>query len=133
VHLKAQIVRELDRLELLQEQFKAVEAERDALLKPANDEAVSPAALLVQLKGIGPETATVPWSEGLFRRFDTRLQLCRSGADAMADRLDRPRAGVPKAGNPRLRTRIVELAWLWLKNQPTSAISLWFHERVRPC
>jgi hypothetical protein len=27
--------------------------------------------------------------------------------------------------------RIQELAWLWLQNQPTSALSLWFHERVR--
>jgi transposase len=38
--------------------------------------------------------------------------------------------GVSKAGNPRLRTAMVELAWLWLKNQPTSALSLWFYERV---
>jgi hypothetical protein len=39
--------------------------------------------------------------------------------------------GVSKAGNPRLRTTMVELAWLWLENQPTSALSLWFNERVR--
>ena len=26
---------------------------------------------------------------------------------------------------------MVELAWLWLQNQPTSALSLWFRERVR--
>ena len=26
---------------------------------------------------------------------------------------------------------MVELAWLWLRNQPTSTLSLWFHERVR--
>src|SRR5215469_15409103 len=39
--------------------------------------------------------------------------------------------GVSKAGNPRLRTTMVELAWLWLRNQPASALSLWFHERVR--
>ena len=26
---------------------------------------------------------------------------------------------------------MVELAWLWLQNQPASALSLWFHERVR--
>jgi transposase len=26
---------------------------------------------------------------------------------------------------------MVELAWLWLQNQPTSALSLWVHERVR--
>jgi hypothetical protein len=72
VHLKAQIIRELDRLEVLLEQLKTVEAERDALLKPATDEAASPAAMLAQLKGIGPETAAVLWSEGLFRQFDNR-------------------------------------------------------------
>ena len=26
---------------------------------------------------------------------------------------------------------MVELAWLWLQNQPTSALTLWFHERVQ--
>ena len=36
-----------------------------------------------------------------------------------------------KAGNPRLRTTMVELAWLWLKKQPTSQLSLWFHQRDR--
>ena len=69
VHLKAQIIRELDRLELVLAQLKTVAAERDALLKPATDEATSPPAMLVQLKGIGPETAAVLWSEGLFRRL----------------------------------------------------------------
>ncbi len=72
VHLKAQIIRELDRLEVLLEQLKTVEAERDALLKPATDEAASPAAMLARLKGIGPETAAVLWTEGLFRQFDNR-------------------------------------------------------------
>jgi transposase len=38
---------------------------------------------------------------------------------------------VSKAGNPRLTVPMVELAWLWLQNQPTSALSPWFHERVR--
>src|SRR3989440_9254435 len=54
VHLKAQIIRELDRLEVVLEQLKTVEAERDALLKPGTDEAASPAAMLARLKGIGP-------------------------------------------------------------------------------
>jgi transposase len=26
---------------------------------------------------------------------------------------------------------MVELAWPWLRNQPSWALSLWFHERVR--
>jgi len=38
--------------------------------------------------------------------------------------------GVSKAGNPRLRTTLIQLAWLWLRNQPHSALTLWFHERV---
>src|SRR5712691_3249814 len=38
--------------------------------------------------------------------------------------------GVSKAGNPRLRTKLIQLAWLWLRNQPHSALSVLFHERV---
>ncbi len=39
--------------------------------------------------------------------------------------------GVSKAGNPRLRAISVEMAWLWLRHQPGSALSLWYHDRVR--
>jgi transposase len=38
--------------------------------------------------------------------------------------------GVSRSGNPRLRTAMIQLAWLWLQHQPTSALSLWFKERV---
>ena len=75
VHLKAQIIRELDRLEVVLVQLKTVGAERDALLKQVTDAECSPPAMLMQLKGIGPETAAVLWSEGLFRQFDNRRQL----------------------------------------------------------
>src|SRR5205814_4715330 len=68
VHLMAQIVRELDRLEVVLEQLKTVEAERNALLKPATGAAASPPAMLLELKGIGPETAAVLWSERRFRQ-----------------------------------------------------------------
>src|SRR5436309_10782205 len=133
VHLKAQIIRELDRLELVLAQLKTVAAERDALLKPATDEPASPPAMLVQLKGIGPESAAVLWSEGLFRRFDNRRQVAAYAGLAptpwQSGSIDHEQ-GVSKAGNPLLRTTMVELAWLWLPNQPTSALSLWFHERV---
>src|SRR3954470_89286 len=133
-HLKAQIIRELDRLELVLAQLKTVAAERDTLRKPPTDEAASPPAMLVQLKGIGPETAAVLWSEGLFRRFDNRRQVAAYAGLAptpwQSGSIDHEQ-GVSKAGNPRLRITMVELAWLWLRNQPTSALSLWFHERVQ--
>ena len=38
---------------------------------------------------------------------------------------------VSKAGNPRLRTIMIQLAWLWLRHQPRSILSLWFHQRVQ--
>jgi transposase len=131
-HLKAQISRELDRLEILLAQLKAVETERDALLEEAS--VTSPAAMLARLKGIGPEFAAVLWSEGLFRHFDNRRQLAAYAGLAptpwKSGSIDHEQ-GVSKAGNPRLRTAMVQMAWLWLQNQPTSALSLWFHERVR--
>jgi transposase len=133
-HLKAQISRELDRLEILLTQLAAVEAERDALLEPASDEAASPSAMLARLKGIGPEFAAVLWSEGLFRHFDNRRQLAAYAGLAptpwKSGSIDHEQ-GVSKAGNPRLRTTMIQLAWLWLRHQPASALSLWFHERVQ--
>src|SRR5215213_285962 len=73
-HLKAQIGRELDRLELLLEQLKAVEAERNAVLEPTNDAAPIAAQALAGLRGIGPEFTAILWSECLFRSFSNRRQ-----------------------------------------------------------
>ena len=136
IHLKAQISRELDRLELLIKQVKAVETERDALLAPAAKigQPPAPQAMLLDLKGIGAEFAAVLWSEGLYRSFANRKQVAayaglaptpwQSGSVAHEQ-------GVSKAGNPRLRTTMIQLAWLWLRHQPQSALALWFKERVK--
>jgi transposase len=32
-------------------------------------------------------------------------------------------------GNKRVRALLVELAWGWLRRQPTSALTLWFSRR----
>lgn len=129
--LKAQLIRELDRLELLFEQIRSVEAERDALL--AADVADTPVALLLDLKGIGPESAAILYTEGLFRKFDNRRQVAAYAGLAptpwRSGSIDREQ-GVSKAGNPRLRTTMIELAWLWLRYQPESALSRWFRERA---
>lgn len=133
-HLKAQIVRELDRLDLLLEQIKAVEAARDALLAAAQNAATpTPAAMLLNVKGIGPEFAALLWSEGLFRHFDNRRQVASYAGLAptpwQSGSVDREQ-GVSKAGNPRLRTTMIQLSWLWLGHQPNSILTRWFHERV---
>src|SRR3712207_6506658 len=38
--------------------------------------------------------------------------------------------GISKAGNPLLRKGMIELAWLWLRYQPDSALARWFAQRV---
>ena len=136
--MKLQIDRELDRLELLLAQLKAVEAERNALLAAltkVDDEkpqASHPLAMLLDVKGIGAEFAASLWLECFYRTFANRRQLAayaglaatpwQSGAVAHEQ-------GVSKAGNPRVRTKMVQLAWLWLRHQPQSALACWFHEQ----
>jgi transposase len=131
-NLKAQILRELDRLELILKQIEEVEANRDDLLDQATIGS-APVGRLLQLKGIGPELAGILWSEGLYRRFDNRRQLASYAGLAptpwQSGSVEREQ-GVSKAGNARLRTTMVQLAWLWLRHQRQSALSLWFHERV---
>lgn len=136
-HIKAQISRELDRLELLFQQVKAVEAERDALVVPAAEASTpapaTPVAMLLALRGIGTEFANTLHAEGLFRHFDNRRQVAAYSGLAptpwKSGSIDREQ-GVSKAGNPRLRTTMIQLAWLWLRNQPDSALSTWFRERA---
>lgn len=128
--LRAQINRELDRLELLLEQIKAVETARDAMLVAAD---VPTPALLLNLKGIGPEFAAVLWSEGLSRKFDNRRQVAAYAGLAptpwQSGQIDYEQ-GVSKSGNPRLRSTLVQVAWLWVRHQPNSALSQWFKTRV---
>jgi transposase len=133
-HIKAQLLRELGRLELLIEQIKAVEAERDAVLAQEKAAMTEPATMLLGIKGIGPEFANVIYSECLSRHFDNRRQVASYAGLAaspwQSGSINREQ-GVSKAGNPRLRTTMVQLAWLWLRHQPNSTLSRWFQERVK--
>jgi transposase len=138
--MKEQIGRELDRLELVLTQLEAVEAARDALLAEAAAKsgrkaaAGTPVAMLMALKGIGEEFAAVLWLEGFCRSFSNRRQVAAyAGLAATPWRSGsiRHEQGVSKAGNPRLRKTMVQLAWLWVRHQPQSALARWFEERTR--
>lgn len=91
------------------------------------------AAALLGIRGIGPEFATILYTEGLFRHFDNRRQIASYAGLApspwQSGNVNREQ-GVSKAGNPRLRATMVELAWLWLRRQPTSTLSCWFKKRI---
>jgi transposase len=92
-----------------------------------------PAALLMRLKGIGPEFAAVLWLEALFRSFGNRRQIAAYAGLApvpwQSGGIERDQ-GIAKAGNPRLRKTMIQVAWLWIRHQPGSAISQWFARRV---
>lgn len=134
-HARSEIGRLLDRIELLLEQMKAVEMVRDQISEatPSAD-TLCGTGMLRRLKGVGPDFAEVLWAEGLYRHFDNRRQLAsyagltptpwQSGSVSHDQ-------GVSKSGNPRLRTIMVQLSWFWLLHQPDSALSRWFHERVK--
>ena len=134
-HVRREIERELDRLEMVVGQIKQVEAERDALLEPRSDAAgeADTGPRLIQLRGIGPEFAGVLHAEAFFRSFSNRRQVAAYAGLApspwQSGSMDREQ-GVSKAGNKRLRTTMIQVAWLWLRHQPDSELTKWYAERV---
>jgi transposase len=103
--LKAELERELDRLDLVARQIADLERERDAAVQ-ASIVAGGKAGLLVRLKGIGPEGATVLLQEAFHRPFSNRREVA-----AYAGLVPSPwqsggtdhEQGISKSGNARLR------------------------------
>ena len=134
-HLRNEIMRHLQRLELVLEMIRAVEALRDSVVEaePAANESSRKIQHLVRLKAIGPQFATVLVGEVFHKQFANRRQVASYAGLAPSPfnsgSLVREQ-GISKAGNPRARTTMIEMAWLWLRYQPHSALSRWFRERV---
>jgi transposase len=133
--LKGEIMRELDRLELVLKMIADIEAERDAIVEEAapRHPHADKAKALFELRSIGPEFATRLVGEVFYRSFDNQRQLGSFAGMApspySSGSMERDQ-GISKAGSPSVRTTMIELAWLWLQFQPDSALSIWFRERV---
>jgi transposase len=135
LRLKSEIKRELQRLELVVEMIATLEAERDAIVADEASTHLNAEKIqtLHKLKAIGPEFAAVLVGEIFHRNFDNRRQLASyvgltpspfQSGNVAHDR------GISKAGNRKGRTTAIELAWLWLRYQPDSDLSIWFRARV---
>src|SRR3982751_3558061 len=131
--LPAGIGRQLDCLELVLRHLAEVEAVRDARAAQARQEGGSKLAALLRLKGIGPEVATVLELEVFHRHFANRRDVAAYAGLApsphASGRASREQ-GISKAGNRRARKALIELAWLWLRHQPESALARWYRDRV---
>jgi transposase len=127
--LRAELLRECRRLRQVMEMVAEVEAEQRAVA--AAEDGI--AARLARLRGIGPTIAAVLGNEVFFRDFRNRREvgayLGLAPSPWQSGRVERDQ-GIAKSGNPRARRTAIELAWLWLRHQPGSALARWFHERV---
>lgn len=132
--LKEEIVREHERLCLVHKQLAVLEANsRAAQRTAAPGSAEEKTVRLAQLKGIGPVGGQGLVNEVFYRSFDNRRQvggyfglvgMPYDSGDSQRDQ------GISKAGNHRARELAIELAWLWVKHQPDSELTRWFHKRV---
>jgi transposase len=131
--LTARVLREFERFSLADRQAHDLEnAQRRAFRDDATAD-VDKLRLLLDLKAIGPMSATLfvreffGWREIKNRRELASLAGLTPTPYASGD--SQREQGISKAGNRRLRWMAVEIAWGWLRWQPNSALSLWYQRR----
>ena len=132
--MQAELSRLRRRLVLVTELIREMEAERAEALAATTDDAVTKKITdLQRIRGIGANFSAVLVHEVLYRSFANRRQLASYVGIApmpyQSGGMDRDRS-ISRAGNPRARTTLIQLAWLWLRFQPGSALATWFRERV---
>ncbi len=132
--LRRDIERMLTRYDLISQQIAEVEADRRAAL--TDNRGTFPHADKVQrlatLGAVGETTATVLVAEVYHRTFATRRHVASfvglAPSPYKSGDVDRDR-GINNAGTKLARQTLVELAWFWLRYQPRSKLSQWWHER----
>lgn len=131
--LTAELLREYERYELANEQFKALQRNMLQIIDTEMSPGASIARRLYQLKGLGL-IASWLFSYEFFawRNFKNRRQVgsCagltptpyNSGNSEVEQ-------GISKAGSKRIRKLAIEISWLWLRYQGQSKLSRWYNER----
>jgi len=131
--LKAEIRREYERYRLAHEQVLELERLQKQRVEEASGGALGQIKQLLQLRSVGWVTTWVLTMEFFaWRQFRNRKELaaCAGLTPSPYDSGDMERTqGISKAGNRRVRTLLVEVAWLWLRYQPNSALSKWYQAR----
>ena len=132
-NMRERLRREGERLALLESQIAEVERAR----RKAEVAATEKVLRLQKLKGIGENSSWLFVVEFFgWRQFRNRREVASlAGLVPMpyqsGDTVKREQ-GISKAGNGRIRTMVIEIAWAWLRFQPHSRLSLWFQERYGP-
>jgi transposase len=129
--VQARLARAAARVAVLEDQIAELDAAQQAALRvaPAN----SALSRLVQLKGVATTGASVLLDEGLvWRAFRNRREIggilgfAPTPYDSGESQHEQ---GISRAGNARLQAISIQLAWNWVRWQPTSALTHWYRER----
>jgi transposase len=131
---RTELEREHARLMVVCEQLAVLERSTAAEpVTPAAAEMARRQDRLFQIKAVGLALSRKLTKEVFYKDFHNHRQVggyvglvpspWRSGT------IDREQ-GISKAGNPRARTAAIELAWLWTRHQPDSALTHWFRQRT---
>ena len=129
--VQTRLARASARLRLIEAQIAALEAQQAAAVATAA--LGSPVRQLVRLKGVATTSASVLLDEGLvWRGFRNRRQIggllgfAPTPYDSGETQRDQ---GISGAGNRRLQSISIQLAWNWVRWQPDSALTRWYRER----
>jgi transposase len=125
--LTARILREFERWALADRQTHDRENAQRRAFRDDETADVEKLRLLLDLKAIGPMSATLFVHEFFgWRQIKNRRELASLAGltpTPYASGDSQREQGISKAGNRRLRWMAVEIAWGWLRWQPNSALS----------
>lgn len=133
--IKAELLRENERLMLVRKQRQELEKEKQRLLEEELDNypMLQKVQRLQLLRSIGDTSSWIYVMEFFgWRDFKNRKEVgALSGLTPtpFSSGDGNKEQGISKAGNKRIRHITIEIAWLWLRYQPQSELSLWYEKR----
>jgi transposase len=129
----ARLTREWEMVGQYTARLRELRAARTALLRVSDDPAIAQVRRLVQLRGVGADSAWLYVMEFFaWRHFRNRREV-----GGLAGLTDTPyqsgdvdhQQGISKAGNRWVRALAVNTAWAWLRYQPQSALARWYRQK----
>ena len=132
-NLRIRLEREFERMELVNHHIELLDTQRRKLVRTSDQPCVEQVRQLLRLRGIGFNSAWLFVMEFFsWRAFRNRREI-----GALAGLTPTPfqsgntdqEQGISKAGNRHIRALAIEIAWCWLRFQPTSELSLWYQKR----
>lgn len=130
---RARLLRQFQRLQRYEEEIAELEKQRRERIRHEDSPQAEKVRTLLGLKAIGETSAWLLVSEVFgWRTFRGKRQLASFtglvNAPYNTGESERDQ-GITKAGNKWIRAVIIEIAWIWLRYQPQSALSRWYRQR----